>query len=94
MIDQKAAVVMSVKKEDRVYEFHMPMNSPLGECYDACFEMMNEIVTMSQKAAERAERKDVDEKKTDANADSNTEVKPEVVDTSVADTSVVGDAKA
>jgi len=73
MIDQKAAVVMGVKKEDRVYEFSMPMNSPLGECYDACFEIMNEIVAMSQKAAERAERKDGVEKKTDENV----EVKPE-----------------
>ena len=68
MVDQKAIVVMSVKKEDRVYEFHMPMNSPLGECYDSCFEMMSQIVTMSKEAADRAERKDeniVDEKKTD-----------------------------
>jgi len=58
MADQKALIVISVKKEDRSYEFHMPMNSPLGECYDACFEIMNDIVSMSQKAAERAERKD------------------------------------
>jgi len=73
MVDQKATVVMNVKKEDRVYEFSMPMNSPLGECYDACFEVMNQIVTMSQEAAKRAERKE--EKKTDEN----------VVDASVVD---------
>ena len=68
MVDQKAVHVMSVKKEDREYEFTMPMNAPLGECYDACFEMMSQVVTMSQEAAKRAERKDtsgVEEKKTD-----------------------------
>jgi len=39
----------------------MPMNAPLGECYDACFDIMNNIVEMSQKAAERAKRS-LDEK--------------------------------
>lgn len=69
MLDQKAVVVMSVKKDDRVYEFHMPMNSPLGECYDSCFEMMSQIVTMSKEAADKAERKTDTEKKTDKSAD-------------------------
>jgi len=73
MADQKALVVITVKKGEHDYEFHMPMNSPLGECYDACFDIMNEVIVMSQKAAERAERsaddkdkKEVEAEKTDA----------------------------
>jgi len=68
MADQKAVVVVTVTKGDNKYEFHMPMNSPLGECYDACFEIMNEVVVMSQAAAKRAERA-VEEKDIEAKED-------------------------
>lgn len=56
MADQKGIVQIIVKKESREYAFNMDIGAPLGECYDACHEILNEIVKMSQAANDRAAR--------------------------------------
>jgi hypothetical protein len=49
-------VVIQVTKSDRVYNFTMPMGCPLGEVYDACHEILQEIVVHSKNAADNAKR--------------------------------------
>jgi hypothetical protein len=60
-MDQKAVVKLEVEKNERKFEFIMPIGSPYGEAYDAAFEFLNEIAKMTQEAAEAAERKTKEE---------------------------------
>jgi len=53
---QSAMVKIEVTKDERDYAFTMPIGSPYGEVYDALFEMLQEIVKMSQAAADKAKR--------------------------------------
>ena len=58
MLSQKAIVNFEVSKGDRKYIFSMEMGAPLGECYDACYEVLTQIVEASRIATEKAARKD------------------------------------
>jgi len=53
--------VLSVKfvKEvnGRTYSFDFPMGAPLGESYDVCHEVLNQITKMAADAAEKAQQK-------------------------------------
>lgn len=55
-MDLSSRVILTVKKNDRVFELHMPMGAPYGEAYDAIFEMLGNIVELSKEAAEKAKR--------------------------------------
>lgn len=59
---QKAVVKLEVEKGERIYEFTMPIGSPFGESYDACFDFLQEITKMSKEAADRVEREKITEK--------------------------------
>jgi hypothetical protein len=54
MADQFLNVHFEVSKGDRKYVFVVPMRSPLGECYDACHEVLQEILKQAQDSAEKA----------------------------------------
>lgn len=62
---QKLAVSFEVKKGDNVYTFTMPYQCPLGEAYDAAYEVLSDIVDMSQRAYEKAKQEEVAEKADD-----------------------------
>jgi len=57
-MDQKLVCNFEVKKNDRVYSLHMPVGAPIGEAYDAVFEMLQEILELSKKAVENAKVKE------------------------------------
>lgn len=59
---QKAVIKLEIEKNERMYEFTMPIGSPFGESYDACFEFLQEITKLSKEAADRASREEVTEK--------------------------------
>jgi hypothetical protein len=54
MVDQFLNVNFQVTKGDRKYTLNIPYNAPLGEVYDACHEMMQEVLSQAQKLAEKA----------------------------------------
>jgi len=56
---QKAVIYLEVEKNDHKYSFTMPIGAPLGEVYDAAFEMLQEIVKLANEAVEKAEQKKV-----------------------------------
>ena len=65
-MDMKSAVILEATKgENRQFQFVMPVGAPFGECYDACFEMLNKITELAKQAAESA--KPAEEKAADAN---------------------------
>lgn len=53
-MNQKAAVLLEVNKNDHLYQFVMPVGAPFGEAYDAAYEVLNVIVQMAKEAAEKA----------------------------------------
>lgn len=59
---QVGKVVIESEKGDSVYSFVMPIGAPLGECYDAAFEVLGEIIAMSKDAYERNKRNEKEEK--------------------------------
>ncbi|HET8685137.1 MAG TPA: hypothetical protein VFM18_00575 [Methanosarcina sp.] len=54
MAELQSTIIARVKKEDREYVFLMPQGAPCGEAYDACFEVLQEIIKMSERLAEQA----------------------------------------
>ena len=40
----KQSVMLEVKKNERVYQLHLPADCPLGEVHDALFEMRSYVV--------------------------------------------------
>lgn len=54
MVDQILNINFEISKSDRKYIFVVPMSAPLGECYDACHEMLQEILKQAQASAEKA----------------------------------------
>jgi hypothetical protein len=53
-MNQSLNIHFEVTKNDRTYVLSIPMNSPLGECYDACHEMLQEIMKQAQASADKA----------------------------------------
>ncbi len=45
---------MEIKKNDRVYSLAIPQGAPYGELYDALFNMLQDVVELSKKAADQA----------------------------------------
>jgi hypothetical protein len=52
-MNMKSVVIISITKNNRTYDFSMPVGAPYGEAYDVAFECLNEIVGMSKKAVEQ-----------------------------------------
>lgn len=61
-MDLKTAVIFSVTKNDRLFQFVAPTGAPLGECYDAAFEVLSSITEQAKAAADKAKK----EEKTEA----------------------------
>jgi len=40
----KQQVILEVKRDERIYQLHLPANSPLGEVHDILFQMRSYIV--------------------------------------------------
>lgn len=53
-MDIKSVTSMSVDKGTNTYSLHMPTGCPLGELYDALFEMLKRVVDESTIATQRA----------------------------------------
>jgi len=53
-MNQKAIVNLEIEKDGYSYVFSMPVGSPIGSAYNAAFDVLQEIIKLSQKAAENA----------------------------------------
>ena len=58
-MDIKQILQFCTTKNDRLYSFHVPSGAPLGELYDAAFEILNEVTKCIQEAAQKAAPKDI-----------------------------------
>ena len=63
--DQKLNISFEVKKGNNIYTFLMPYQCPLGEAYDAIYEVLSDVVDMSKRAYEQAKREEKKEESTD-----------------------------
>lgn len=50
-----SAVHFELERNDRRYHFYMPIGAPLGEAYDACFEVLQRMHQLSAHAMKQAE---------------------------------------
>ncbi len=58
-MEMKNCVEFVVKKGERTYCFHTQAGAPIGEVYDAAFEILGEIVSRAQEAVKQAAPKEV-----------------------------------
>ena len=58
-MDIKQIIQFCTIKNERLYTFNVPSGAPLGELYDATFEILNEIVKHIQDSAQKAAPKDI-----------------------------------
>jgi len=52
-MEQSLTIKLDIKKGDRTYSFIMPHNCPIGESYDAVFEVLNLITNEAQKTTKQ-----------------------------------------
>jgi hypothetical protein len=52
-VEQKYIEII-INRGDRTYKFMVPEGSPIGETYDAAFDVLQYIIKVSQEAAEKA----------------------------------------
>jgi hypothetical protein len=52
----KTHIHFEVEKNERKYVFDMPAGASLGEAYDAVFEVLEKIVSMSKEAVDKSKR--------------------------------------
>lgn len=60
-MDAKTSHSMVIKVEgtgDREYQFYMPFNSPLAECYNAAINTANEIARIYNQEVEKAKEQE------------------------------------
>lgn len=55
MLEVKNQTLISIKKEDRIYEFKCVNEAPLGEVFDALSLMRNYVVQRIQEAEKASE---------------------------------------
>lgn len=58
-MDIKQMIQFCATKNNNLYTFHVPSGAPLGELYDAAFEILNEVTKCIQEAAQKATPKDI-----------------------------------
>lgn len=51
-MDVKQVIVIAVEKNEHRYEFLMPAGRPLGECYDAAFQVLEKLLELSKQNTE------------------------------------------
>jgi hypothetical protein len=55
-MDQKAALIFERKKEERTYQFIIPVGAPFGEVFDVVFEMLGAAQEFSKQALEASQK--------------------------------------
>lgn len=55
----KSVVTVEITKNGNTYTFNLPVGAPIGECYDACHEVLGHIIELAKQAAENAKSKNV-----------------------------------
>lgn len=55
-MEHKTAVILQTSKNDRLYQFIIPMGAPYGEVFDVAFEMLAGAEEFSKKAVEQAKK--------------------------------------
>ena len=53
-MEAKNFIHFEVVKENRCYTFQLPVGGSFGEAYDACFQVLEQIMEMSKKAVDAA----------------------------------------
>ncbi len=61
-MDSRAVVHVEIEREGHKFSFCMPMGAPLGCAYNAAFDILQHIVELSKKAADRAQQPEEKEK--------------------------------
>lgn len=52
-MEAKNIISFEFKKEDRIYRFELPYGAPLGEAYEVCSLVLDEIVRQIKEHAEK-----------------------------------------
>jgi hypothetical protein len=63
-MEQKAYYTVEILKNERLYRFMAPLGSPIGESYDACFEMLELFSKMANEAVAKTKENNQKEEDT------------------------------
>lgn len=66
MAEMNSKISIDVTKEDRVYSFSMQQGAPCGEAYDACFEVLQQLLREASRIAKSAEKNNKEKKEENA----------------------------
>lgn len=53
-MEMKPRIIFEYQKEDRIYRLDIPHAAPLGECYDACFAFIEQLLEKIKENTSRA----------------------------------------
>jgi hypothetical protein len=56
MLDQVGFIHIKLEKADnRQYQLIIPMNAPIGELFDVCFQLLQHVSEIAKQAADQAQ---------------------------------------
>ena len=59
-MNQRLVVQLEHSVNDRTYQLYLPVGGPIGEAYDACHAMLQQIVEMAKAANDKAKQSESD----------------------------------
>lgn len=60
-MELKSNVIMEVKRNEVIFRLELPYGAPLGDAYEAVFEMLGKIVEMAKESVDKSAPKAKDE---------------------------------
>ena len=55
-MELKSSLILETKRNDYVFRLELPIGAPLGDAYEATWEMLSKIVDMAKESVEKSKK--------------------------------------
>ena len=55
-MELKSSVILETKRNDYVFRLELPIGAPLGDAYEATWEMLSKIVEMAKESVDKSKK--------------------------------------
>ena len=55
-MELKSSVILEAKRNDYLFRLELPIGAPLGDAYEATWEMLSKIVSMAKESVDKSKK--------------------------------------
>jgi len=55
-MELKSSVILETKRNDYTFRMELPIGAPLGDAYEAAWEMLSKIVEMARESVDKSKK--------------------------------------